>query len=108
MKKRTIVTALAVVFGLALAGAIPALAQNEQPPGPGAACPFHDQEAMSYEDMEEWMGSGAHDEWMNSVNHERMHAAIGDMDRMMEGYGAMSGYMMGGMMSNRNMMGPSR
>lgn len=99
MKKRTIVTALAVVLGLALAGAIPALAQNEQPPGPGAACPFHDQEAMSYEDMEEWM---------NSVNHERMHAAIGDMDRMMEGYGAMSGYMMGGIMGNRNMMGPSR
>lgn len=108
MKKKTIVTALAVVLGLALAGAIPALAQNEQPTESTAVCPFHDQEAMSYEDMEQWMGSGAHDRWMDSVNHERMHAAMGDMDRMMDGYGAMSGNMMGGMMGNRNMMGPSR
>lgn len=107
MKKTTIVIALAGMLAVALA-AIPALAQTrQQATASTATCPFHDQERMTYEDMDRWMDSGAHDEWMESANHDRMHAQMGDMDRMMDGYGPRPGSMMGGMTGSGNMMGRS-
>ncbi|HSJ85414.1 MAG TPA: hypothetical protein VLA91_16555 [Acidimicrobiia bacterium] len=107
MKKTTIVIALAAMLGLA---AIPALAQNEQPATESSpVCPFHDQEGMTYEDMDRRMDSAAHDEWMDSADHDRMHAAMGDMDRMMDEHGVQPGNMMGSqnMMGAGNMMGSS-
>lgn len=105
MKKTTILLALAAMLAVALA-AIPALAQNEQPATePSAVCPFHDQDGMTYEDMDQWMDSGAHDKWMDPADHDRMHAAMGDIDRMMNGAGNMMGAW--DMMGTGNMRGSS-
>lgn len=101
MKKTTIVIALAAIVGLALA-AVPALAQNEQPTTEQSdVCPFHNQNGMTYEEMDRWMDSEAHEQWMDAADHDRMHAAMGDMDRMMDGYETGPGNMMG----DGNMMG---
>lgn len=104
MKKTTIVIAVAAALAVALA-TFPALAQTEQPADqPSAECPFHDRESMTSQDMEQWMGSPAHDDWMNSANHDRMHAAMGNMEGMTGGYGPGPGNMMGA----SSMMGSSR
>lgn len=105
MKKTTILIATAAMLAVALA-AIPALAQDQQPATePSAGCPYHDQDGMTYEDMDQWMDSGARDEWMDSADHGRMHAAMGDMDAMMDGYGPGPGNMMGAGMMGSEMMG---
>lgn len=103
MKKTTIVIAVAATLAVALA-AFPVLAQTEQPADqPSAECPFHDGESMASQDMEQWMGSPAHDDWMNSADHDRMHAGMGSMEGMMGGHGPGPGNMMG----HGNMMGSS-
>lgn len=100
MNRTTKFAALTVVLGLAVAGAIPALAQNNEPAtSTSFACPYQDQTRMTSQDMEQWMDSTTHDEWMGSADHDQMHAWMGDMDGMMG-----SGDMMGGMMGPGNMM----
>lgn len=86
MKKTTIVIALAAILGLALAAG-PALAQNEQQTTEQSdVCPFRNQNGMTYEEM---------DRWMDTADHDRMHAAMGDMDLVMDGYETGPGNMMG-------------
>lgn len=103
MKKTSMAIALAAVIGLTLA-AVPALAAGERVANEqSVACPFHDGDAMTYEDMNQWMGSGHHQDWMNSADHDRVHAQMGGMPRMMDGSrvgpGTMSGMMGGGHMA---------
>ncbi len=107
MNKKLVIAAMAVV-GVALAGAIPALAQDDTTPTTteeAATCPYHDQTQMNLRDMDRWMDSAEHDEWMDSTGHERMHAAVGDWNDMMGETGMGPGHMMGGMMGAGNMMG---
>lgn len=89
MKRKTTLTALVAVLGLALAGAIPALAQDEEPAAsPSAAtCPYHDQTPMTSQDMDRWMESTAHDEWMSSTDHDQMHAWMSEREQMMDEWG---------------------
>lgn len=107
MNKKLVIAAMAVV-GVALAGAIPALAQDDAPrttAEPTATCPYHDQTQMNLRDMDRWMDSAEHDEWMDSASHERMHEAMSDWSDMMGETGMHPGNMMGGMMGAGNMMG---
>lgn len=109
MNKRLLIAVMAVV-GVALAGAIPALAQDDDPPTnteQAATCPYHDQTQMNQQDMDRWMDSAEHDGWMDSAGHEQMHAAMGDWNDMMDESGMGPGNMMGGMMGAGNMMGSS-
>lgn len=72
MKKTKIATTLAAMVAVALA-AIPALAQNERPADDlSTVCAFHDQEGMTYEDMDRWMDSATHNVWMDSSDHGNM------------------------------------
>lgn len=94
MKKTSIAIALAAVIGWTLA-AVPALAAGERVANEqSVTCPFHDGDAMTYEDM---------NQWMNSADHDRVHAQMGGMARMMDGSrvgpGTMSGMMGGGHMA---------
>jgi hypothetical protein len=96
-KRTKLLMSTVAVVGLALAGTIPALAQNEQPAEePAAVCPYHDQANASDEDMSRWMGSAGHDQ---------MHEQMGGEDGMMGAQGAGPGTMMGGMTGADTMMG---
>lgn len=75
------------VVGLALAGTIPALGQdNEPPPRPSVDCPYHEETPMTDQDMDRWMGS---------ADHDRMHASMGDGNHMMYRHGVGPEPMMG-------------
>lgn len=92
--------AIVAVFGLALVGTIPVLAQDGEPATePAAVCPYHDQGRMTDEDMDRLMDQDMN-RWMDSAEHDRMHDSIGAhmMDRgemapgnMMSGAGNMMG-----------------
>lgn len=107
MNKKLLIAAMAVV-GLAVASAIPALAQDDDSQTTteqATTCPYHDQTQMNQRDMDRWMDSAEHDEWMDSAGHDRMHVAMGDWNEMMSESGMGPRNMMGGMMNARNMMG---
>ena len=82
MKKTAILIAVVTVVGLAVVSAIPALAQ-ERNTEPAVTCPYHDRTNMSHEDMEQWMGSSAHAEWMDSTEHPRIYESMMGAGNMM-------------------------
>lgn len=105
MKRTTIIT-LAAMLGLALAGAIPALAQEQEGPTPAAdACPYHNGTDMPHDDMESWMGSNAHGQWMQSTEQSRMHESMEESPGIMNGNSMMNGR--GSMTDSGSMMGAS-
>jgi hypothetical protein len=107
--------AITAVVGLAAAGTIPALAQNEESTTePVADCPFHDQdhERLTLREMDQdmdrymdqWMDQDMDrhmdqdmyrymDQWRGSTSQQRMQESAGDWGNMMGGYGP--GGMMG-------------
>ena len=90
MKKTAILITVVTVVGLAVMSAIPALAQ-ERNTEPAVTCPYHDRTNMSHEDMEQWMGSSAQDEWMDSAEHPRIHESMMGTGNMTGGAGNMMG-----------------
>lgn len=100
--KRIAIAVVASIVGLAVLAAIPALA-DVPATGPHVTCPYHDSAVMPDEDMDVWMSSAQHREWMLSEEHSDMHRQMSAGHGMMSaGRGMMGG---GGMAGSGGMMG---
>ncbi len=82
MRKTAILIAVVTVVGLAVVSAIPALGQ-ERNTEPAVTCPYYHRTNISHEDLEQWMGSSAHNEWMDSAEHPRIHESMMGAGNMM-------------------------